>query len=288
MRVANKSIYDAVKFNLANITSQLNKANTMVASGKRIINLSDDPVGLNQALKIKSTLANMDQLGRNITLGKSWLATSESALRHVQNLISDTKALTVQMATGTTSASQRANAAKTVQNTLEEIVSLANRDVNGRYIFSGSQTDTTPFRQDGTYDGDTNPFEVKIGNNAIVEVGQNGAEVFGTLFTTLSDLKTALEGNNVDGIQNAMGKLDNHFDHISTEISDIGSKMIRMEIKENIYQDLSITHTSRLGEIEDVDLAEAIIELKSIEVAYQAALASSSQVMRLSLVDYLR
>jgi flagellar hook-associated protein 3 FlgL len=287
MRIATKTIYDAVKFNLADITSQLNKANTMVASGKRIITPSDDPVGLNQALNIKSALSNLEQLGRNIDLGKSWLEASESALSQVRNLISDTKALTVQMATGTTSASQRANAALTVQNTLEEIVSLANRDVNGRYIFSGSQTDTTPFRQDGTYDGDTNPFEVKIARNATVEVGQNGTAVFGTLFTTLSDLKTALEGNNIGGIQNAMGNLDNHFNHISTEISDIGSKMIRMEIKENIYQDLSITNTSRLGEIEDVDMAEAILELKSIEVAYQAALASSSQVMRLSLVDYL-
>jgi flagellar hook-associated protein 3 FlgL len=287
MRIATKTIYDAVKFNLADITSQLNKANTMVASGKRIITPSDDPVGLNQALNIKSALSNLEQLGRNIDLGKSWLEASESALSQVRNLISDTKALTVQMATGTTSASQRANAALTVQNTLEEIVSLANRDVNGRYIFSGSQTDTTPFRQDGTYDGDTNPFEVKIARNAVVEVGQNGTAVFGTLFTTLSDLKTALEDNNIGGIQNAMGNLDNHFNHISTEISDIGSKMIRMEIKENIYQDLSITNTSRLGEIEDVDMAEAILELKSIEVAYQAALASSSQVMRLSLVDYL-
>ncbi|MEE9611426.1 MAG: hypothetical protein V3W19_09250, partial [Desulfatiglandales bacterium] len=94
MRVANKSIYEAIKFNLANITSQLNKANSMVATGKRITNLSDDPVGLTQALNIKSSLANMEQLGRNINLGKSWLATSESALSHVQNLISDTKALT--------------------------------------------------------------------------------------------------------------------------------------------------------------------------------------------------
>jgi flagellin-like hook-associated protein FlgL len=220
MRIATKTIYDAVKFNLADITSQLNKANTMVASGKRIITPSDDPVGLNQALNIKSALSNLEQLGRNIDLGKSWLEASESALSQVRNLISDTKALTVQMA-------------------------------------------------------------------AVVEVGQNGTAVFGTLFTTLSDLKTALEGNNIGGIQNAMGNLDNHFNHISTEISDIGSKMIRMEIKENIYQDLSITNTSRLGEIEDVDMAEAILELKSIEVAYQAALASSSQVMRLSLVDYL-
>ncbi len=287
MRVANKTVYDAVTYNLANITDQLNKANTVVASGKQILNLSDDPVGLTQALNIKSTLANMEQLGRNIAMGKSWLNASESALSNVENLISDAKALAVQMANATTGAAQRANSAQTIQNTLEEIVSLANSDMNGQYIFSGSKTDTTPFSQDGTYNGDSNPFKVKIGRDALVEVGRNGEDVFGTLFTTLSDLKTALETNDIGGIQDAIGYLDNDFENISNKISDIGSKVTRMEIKENIYRDLDITHRSRLSEIEDADLAEAIIELQTIEVTYQAALASSSRVMQLSLVNYL-
>ena len=287
MRVSNKTVYDAVTYNLANITDQLNKANTMVASGKQILNLSDDPVGLTQALNIKSSLASVEQLGRNIAMGKSWLNASETSLSNVENLISDTKALAVQMANGTTGASQRANSAQTVQNTLKEIVSLANSDMNGQYIFSGSKTGTTPFSQDGTYNGDSNPFKVKIARDAMVEVGHNGEDVFGTLFTTLSDLKTALETNDIGGIQDAIGYLDNDFENISNKISDIGSKVTRMEIKENIYRDLEITNRSRLSEIEDVDLAEAIIELQSIEVTYQAALASSSRVMQLSLVNYL-
>jgi len=287
MRIANKTIYDMIKFNLGNITEELNKVNKVVATGKRITDLSDDPVGLTQVLNIKSSLSNIEQLGRNISMGKSWLATSESALSNVQNLISDARVLCVGMATATTDAEQRASAAQIVQNTLEEIVFLANTELSGRYIFAGSKTDTTPFSQGGAYSGDNNPFTVKIGRDATVEVGSDGDATFGTIFTTLSDLKSALEGNNVSGIQAAMSKLDDHFVHISTKISDLGSKVIRMEIKENIFQDMDFINTERLSEIEDADITEAIIELKSKELAYQAALASSAQVMQLSLLDYL-
>lgn len=298
MRVANKTIYDMIKFNLGNITEELSNANKVVATGKRITDLSDDPVGLTQVLNIKSSLSNIEQLEQNISMGKSWLTTSESTLSNVQNLISDTKALCIQMATATIGATERRSAAEVVQNTLEEMVSLANTDVNGRYVFAGSKTDAAPFILEDdnsvTYNGDNNAFTVKIGRDATIQVGSDGEAVFGTsgeaddIFKTLNDLKTALENDNVGGIQEAMGKLDDHFDHISTKISDVGSKMIRMEIKENILQDMNITNTERLSKIEDADITEAIMDLKAKELAYQAALAASAKMLRVSLVDYLR
>jgi flagellar hook-associated protein 3 FlgL len=289
MRVANKAIYDAVKYNLGSISEELNKANEIVTTGKRINNLSDDPVGLTQSLNIRSTLSSIEQIGRNISYGNSWLTVSESALTSVQNIISDTKVLCLQMANATIGSDQRSSAAGTVQHMLDEIVSLGNTDVTGNYIFAGSKTDTIPFDQDGTYYGDNNAFAIKISKNSTIEVGSDGEEVFGNIFNTLSDLKIALETNDLSGIQDAMGYLDGHFEDISAKISDIGSKMNRMEIKDKIYQDLNFSNTERLSKIEDADIAEAIMNLSAAELTYQAALASSSKVMTLlTLVDYLK
>lgn len=287
MRVANKTIYDIIKFNLGTITEELNKANKIVSTGKRITDLSDDPVGITQALDIKSTLSNIEQLERNINFGKPWLNSAESALNSVQNLISDARALCVEMATATKGAVERASAANTIQNTIDEIISLANTEVNGRYIFAGTNTGTAPFNEDGSYNGNNNPFTIKIGRDATVAVESDGEAVFGTIFQTLTDLKDALEGNNVNGIAGAMTNLEDHFDHITAKISDIGSKITRMVIKEGILQDSNIFNTDRLSRIEDADITEAIIDLKAKELAYQAALASSAKVMELSLIDYL-
>jgi len=291
MRVTNRSIFESIKYNLGTISDELNKANEVASTGKRINKLSDDPVGLTQSLSIQSSLANITQMQRNIDYGQSWLNSSESALTSVSNILSDTKALCVQMASGTVGADQRAAAAENVQNNLDEIVSLANTNVNGSYIFAGSKTDTVPFDQDGTgnvtYNGDNTAFSIKISNNASIEIGSDGQAVFGTLFTTLSDLKTALQNNDVTGIQDAMGKLDDSMNDISAKISDIGSKTDRMDIKKNIFQDLNLTDTTRLSTIEDADMAQAIMDVSAAQLTYQAALASSSKVMSLSLVDYL-
>lgn len=287
MRVTNRSIYEAVKYNLGKISEELSKSNRIVSTGKRITNLSDDPVGLTQVLNIKSSLSNMDQLGRNITLGKTWLSASESALGHVQDLISEAKSLAIQMSNATIGQAERVSGAATIQQMLEEIVSLANTETSGRYIFAGSKTDTTPFDQGGTYNGDNNAFTIKIGKDATIQAGSDGEAVFEDVFTTFSDMKTALESNDIGGIQAAMSNLDNDFEHITAKISEIGSRMIRMEIKENIFQDLKITNTDRLSKIEDADIIEAIIDLKTTELAYQVAMASSAKVMELNLFDYL-
>jgi flagellar hook-associated protein 3 FlgL len=297
MRVSNTIIYDTIKLRLSKITEQLNKANTIVATGKRILKLSDDPVGLAQGLNIKSALSNIEQMGRNITMGKSWLAASESAMSQVQDVISEAKTLCVQMANSGVDASERRSAAETVQNLLEELVSLANTEVNGRYIFAGLETDTAPFSLESdnsvTYHGDNNAFTVKIGKDATVQVGSDGEAVFGTLgqpddvFRAFDDLKTALENNDISGIQAGMSDLDSRFDHVASKISDIGSKMLRMEMKENIFQDLDLTNTERLSTIEDADITEAILDLQAKELAYQAALSSASKVLQMSLLDYM-
>jgi len=287
MRVANKTVYDAAKFNLANIQEQLYKANQVVASGKRITTLSDDPVGLAQLLHVKSALSNLEQLGRNISMGKSWLAASESSLSQAQDIISDARALCVQMLKGTIDPGQQASAATMVQNHIDEIVSLGNTEVNGQYVFAGWNTDTVPFGQDGTYHGDNHAFTIKIGNDTAVEIGADGEALFQDLFTTMTGLKEALEDNDVEGIQASMTNLDIDFDRITTKISDIGSKVLHMETNEKICQEVTISNTQRLSEIEEADMAAAIIDLESRQVVYQAALASSARIMQLSLVNFL-
>lgn len=287
MRVANRTAYETVQYNLAKVSEEMTRANLTVSTGKRINKLSDDPIGLVQVLKIRSDLAGIDQLGRNITQGHFWLRATESALGHVQDQISEAMTLAVRMATATTGQDARLTGAAIVQNLMDEIVSLANTQVNGRYIFAGSKIDAPPFDQIGTYSGDTSAFNIKISATETVRVGNDGSAVFGEIFDHLVSFRTALEGNNVTGIQEAIDSMDADFSNISATISDVGSKAKRMKIKENILQDLKITSTDRMSKLEDADLAEAIINLKGKELAYQAALASSAKIMSLSLMDYL-
>jgi flagellar hook-associated protein 3 FlgL len=84
-----------------------------------------------------------------------------------------------------------------------------------------------------------------------------------------------------------MDNLDSHLDSVNAQVSDIAGKAIRLDVRENIITDLELSYTDRKSQLEDADIAEAIIELESKELAYNAALSASAKIMQLSLVDFL-
>jgi flagellar hook-associated protein 3 FlgL len=298
MRVANKSVFDSITVNLQRVTEALSNANSVVSSGKKIQDLSDDPVGLVTVLDLRSSLAGVEQMGRNIQMGRSWLESAESAVGQVENLLSDVKALCVQMAGATQGSTERANAAALVDGQMRQLLSLANTEVGGRYIFAGTMTETVPFAFDDednptavTYSGNDEAFAVKIGKDMTVEVGRDGEDVFGPsgsgIFDTLIALKGYLQNNDVAGIQATLTALDTHLGDIRTVNSDVGAKTLRLDSKQAILEEMKLSYTDRKSHLDDVDIAEAIMDLKAKELAYQAALSSSSKVMTMNILDYL-
>jgi flagellar hook-associated protein 3 FlgL len=277
MRVANKTIYDGAIRNLNMTSLDMVQANEVVTTSKKINDLSDDPVDLIKVLDLRSSISNLGQMERNISMGESWLNSSESALTQVNDIISAAKVLTVAMASDNVGAAERANNASLAQHYLEEIISLANSSTGGRYIFGGTNTDTVPFTLDTTdpsnpqvvYAGNDTAFSINIGKDTVLSVGKDGEDIFGenwddsNIYKTFIDLKESLETNDFAGIQSAMGNLDEHLKTINAHVSDIGGKSIRLDVKSKIVGDLELSDTERMSDLEDADLAEAIVALKS-------------------------
>ena len=294
MRVSQKSMYETTRYQLERVTDDLTESNLVVTSGKRINHLKDDPIGVTQVLSLNSNLSNLDQLKRNTATGKTWLNAGESALRSVNDIITDSKAIAVAMSSGTASFDMRRASAEEVRGYILQVESLANTIVQGQYIFSGTKTDTKPFALDdqdnptaATYSGNSTAFAIKSGKDSTVEVGHDGDSLFSNLFTSLIDLYNELNSNNPPGIGAAITDLGNDFNTINNAVADIGAKGVRLETKEKIIADLSLSYTENKSKIEDADIVEAITKLQATELAYKAALTSSSKLMQLSLADFL-
>lgn len=298
MRIANKSIYDNIISKLGQASSDMMHAQEVVTTTKTINTLSDDPVGLVTVLDLQSALADIKQMGRNISTGKSWLKASESALNQVQDILSQTKELCVQMSSANVGMTERANAVNIVDGHLRQVLSLANSEAGGRYIYAGTDTNTIPFAFNGTetqvlYSGNDTEFSIKISKDSNIEIGRDGEDIFGenwddnNIFKTLIDLKTYLQTNNVGEIQGAIGKLDAHLSTVRAAVSEGAGKMIRLNVREQILNDLKLSYTNRKAEMEEADITEAIMTLKAKEFAYNAALASSTKVIQLSLMNYI-
>jgi flagellar hook-associated protein 3 len=176
-------------------------------------------------------------------------------------------------------------------------------------VFWDDVTRRFTIKEDGTQLAELH-LQWETGENADLSVGGTGQTIGGILgfnpeddietpmqstapaewgiFNTLMDLKTYLAENDVDGISRSIGRLEMNFDNMTSRIVDTGMKYSRLQIRETITTEISLSMKERKSMIEDADIIEAIMNLQNIQTAYQAALSSTSRILNLSLVDYLR
>ncbi len=185
MRVPNISTYATSTYHLGNLTSDLKDANEVVSTQKRINNMSDDPVGLSQVLNLRTSLKNLDQIGKNVSMGKSWLSNVETSLNSVNDLILSAKTEANRLANASAGPDERNDAVKRINDIINQIVSLGNSQVNGNYIFSGTDTNVKPLEYndndispDVCYKGSDMAFGIKSDRNLNVKVGRAGSTTF--------------------------------------------------------------------------------------------------------------
>jgi flagellar hook-associated protein 3 FlgL len=289
MKIATRTLYENIINNLNSASMDLSKANEMVSTGKKINTASDDPLGFVSVLGIRSSMANINQVGRNITTGKLWVNVSETSLNGAYEFLYQAKALLVNVNNADIEPDQ---AADTIDKYINQILSLANSRVNGSYIFAGTKTDTKPFSFDEAnpdqvnYNGNDTPFSIKVGIDTSVTVGANSGEIFGEIFKTLIEAKLNIDDPAYD-IEDAIDNIEDQLDTLTAAISDITFAMTQFDVKEKILEDLHLAYEDEKALIEDADINEAVVSLKMKELIYQTALSSSARVMALSIVDYI-
>jgi len=108
------------------------------------------------------------------------------------------------------------------------------------------------------------------------------------MFTTLDDLITALQADDLAGIQNANGNLELLRSALNEAHSSIGAAANRVQVSLDRNSATNTVVTGQLSLVRDIDLAEAITQQKTLEAAYQAALGITGRIGNLSLLDFLR
>lgn len=70
--------------------------------------------------------------------------------------------------------------------------------------------------------------------------------------------------------------------------TDCGARLARLKLTQNRLEMQQTNFGELVSENEDADYTDLVIQLKSIEMTYQAALSSISYVMQTSLLDFIR
>lgn len=177
------------------------KLQNELSTGSRLNEPSDDPSAAMLAVGLQSLLAQNTQYQSNLQVNSAYLSASDSALTQVNSLINTAQGLAVSATGNTATDSQRQAAATQLQDLMSQMLSLANTQFSGRYLFAGSLTTTQPFVQTSTgvlYQGDQKTIS-SYGNTAdLFATNVTGDAAFGGFSPTMlgtTDLNPALTFN---------------------------------------------------------------------------------------------
>jgi flagellar hook-associated protein 3 FlgL len=193
-------------------TASLLQLQQQVASGRRILNPSDDPVNAARALEVTQSQSVIAQFSVNHNNATSSLGLEEAQLTSVTDVLARVRELTVQAGNTTLAASDRKAIAFELRARFDELVGLANAtDGGGQYIFSGFMGATKPFGGsvdgivNGTdpmqYFGDEGQRSLQISPSRFIEVSDSGNDVFMRVRNGNNSFKT--------GYTSTAGKIDN-------------------------------------------------------------------------------
>lgn len=293
MRVTQSMMTRNMLINMNQNRENMNRLQEAMASGKEITKASDDPVRFSRAARYRSMIAQNEQYRRNINDGMAWSNNYETVMEEFRSLLEEAKALAIQGADNTQSLDTRQILGNRVDGILEAAVSVANGDHVGKAIFAGTMTDLAePFSYDGTsvtYNGNSGSITRRIAESMNLNINVSGTDLEATgMFTALINLRDALNANDPVNTAVSIGEVDSAIDDVLTLNSRIGLNKNHLEMTETRLNIADSNIMAFLSRTEDADLAEIISKYNAEETAYQAALTTTSQVLNLNILDFLR
>jgi flagellin-like hook-associated protein FlgL len=146
-RVSDSYVRQELLLQMQQQQQTLTKLQEELSSGSQLTLPSDNPTAALLAVGLQSLVAQNQQYATNLTTNSSYLNASDSALNQVNTLLNNVQGIALGAVGSTATSATRQSAADQVQNTLGQIISLANTLFNGRYLFSGSSTNVQPYAQ---------------------------------------------------------------------------------------------------------------------------------------------
>ena len=302
MRVSERSRYANIINNISKNQEDLFKIQKEISSGKKIVNLADDP-GLNrQIMALGDTITKVDGYLSNISNTRGELETYESMIDGVVTSVKDLQNLVIKSGNSAYYDTSKVSFREEVGNILTSLLTKANNNIAGSYAFSGSLVDTKPYTAnytDGiassvTYAGDNQPKIINLDNSDRIHINLSGEEIFKgqaggseDIFQELIDIRTDMQDDKFHNVDQHLVNLGNILDRLISKRGEIGNNVKHMESMESFLGNFQLNLTEKSEKMSATDMAGAITTMTSIENVYQGSLQIAARLDKLSILNYL-
>lgn len=298
MRVATNSVSDTIVAQLQLLNGQQAKLQNQVGTGLRISQPEDDPAAMARVLNLNGESRDLAQFTSNANRALEISQSTFGALRQLKK-VSDRATEIGTLGTGAQDPASRQAYAAEINQLLEQAVQLANGRLRNDHLFGGTAVDTPPFAvtRDAAgeiaavaFVGNTAQATIPLSETAGVTPGADAATTSGLtgFLNHLVSLREALQAGDASALTATQTGLVATEDVLISALAQHGAIQLRIEVNQEQQKDRAENIGQLVSAETSTDLTTTVVKLSQAQTAYQAALQSASNIMKQSLLDYLR
>ncbi len=275
---------------LSRLKTRMADAEERASTGLRIQLPSDAPEIWTSMNRLRAEQQDQVTYMANADRGETWLAASENALKTVSDILKRVKERAIQLGSDTISAEDRTNGANEINALRQELIDVANTQLDGRYLFSGTALNVAAFDQNGVYQGSNEIPDMQVGRDTRVSTGYDGSQVLQgavNTFQVLSDLSTALAANDSTAVRNMISTVDAGIEQNIQWWEENGYRTATMDDMKQIASNLDMLSQNQLGNLVNADPAQSFTELAELRSNYEATLAVVGSSRSTNLFNYI-
>jgi flagellar hook-associated protein 3 FlgL len=308
-RVTNSMMISNFNRNLYANTAKMNRFQSQLATSRRIVRLSDDPVGVVKSLNARSRLSSLGQYQRNLSDAQGWLTQSESAVSELGEIIKRAYELSVNLTNEVKTPEDRQAAAHEIKELMDQVVTMANTTMGDKYLFGGYNVTRAPFEVNAagelTYNKLSmadpadraalleldNVISYEIGFGIDMPVSVSGVKLMGVdennIYGQFMDFYEKASSSTLEDLQPFIGIFQDLQRNTLDVQAEIGGRQNRLDMMNARFEQNVINYTQMKSDVEDLDQAEAIMNYSMAEAVYRAALGVGGRVLQPTLLDFL-
>lgn len=298
IRITSNTLAARLTSDLSRLSSNQSRLSQEMASGKRLVDASDDVPATGRVMGYESEKRQLQQFERNAKIGLTDIAVSTTALNSIKDIANQVFNL-APAAAASGDPNQYGAIANQINGLLEQATSMANTQVSGNYLFGAQATASAPFSVTRnvagqitaiTYNGSAGAAPaIAVSDGAQVATTNDGTQngQLASFLNTLVSLRDSVASNNKPATTTFQNTLGDDEGRIVNMVSNLATSQFRIAATQaqNTARFNQLANLSN-GET-DVDMAETIVKYQTSDRSYQAALSAGSKMLQKSLLDYI-
>ncbi len=311
MRVTANTFPTSLNEHLSKLNIRQTRLNQQAATGQRIQNPEDDPSSFHRVMDMQRDVRKLGQYQRNIQQLHDTSTASYSNIKSLKKVLDRAQELSTR-AGGIRSQDELNIFAEEVNQLIKSGVQIVNSRFRGDYLFAGTKTNQPPYVETAdssgkvtavTYQGNSEVATSEISEGVTVGASVPGSNTTGSgargvvtdsrsgadLFNHLISLRDALLSGNVSSIGTTInGQLSNDEENLLIHVGINGATQAELEGAKSLADRDQLSMEASISNESDADLSQTLVKLTQTQTAYQAALQSGGQILKQTLLDYLR